>query len=898
MLLERLQHHASQSPNRVALRAPRGEEYREWTYAQAWQAVLSAAGYLRGLGAAPGQRVAIYAENSPEWVLAYLGVAAAGCAAVPLDAQYTARELTGLLAFADCRVVLTTSTLRPALDAALPSTPVQRVVLIDGASHLFESPPLDPPPTLDPKGLLALIYTSGTTGDPKAVRLSLGAVESNIQDMMRLRMIGTADNLLSLLPLHHCYALTVTVLTPLAIGCCSTFCASLRGPDILRITRETTVTVLPGVPKLLEGFDRALAARLDALPPARRALFRALRAVSRFVRLKTGINLGRVLFRSIRKGFSPRFRFFTSGGAKLDAGIANRFLDLGLTIIEGYGLSETAPVLTFNPLARPKPGSVGRALPSVRLRIESPDTQGVGEIVASGPNLMDGYERRPEDTAAVLKDGWFHTGDLGYLDGDGYLFITGRAKELIVLASGKKVYPEELERHYEKSPIVKEVCIMGEELPDGRVERLCAVVVPDFDELRRRKSTDARVTLNAAFVQMAQSLPSYQRVNEVRIVSAEFPRTRLGKLRRAVIRKMLREQRDNTPAEKPLDAEAEALLASPAAGALLARLRGLTHREGAILPSDHLELDLGLDSLARVELDVIMEREFGVKIPPEQAPDIATVGDLLRRLSGAAPAAAAARGWGEMLRERASPPLREIYDLNRSRLRRNALHAVRHALFRFGQRAFPIDVRGAHLLPRGPFILCPTHASFLDALLVFTALPDRAQERMFFLAYEDLFRNAAMRLVARIGYVVLTATSDTLLPSLRRAIEALDLGWSVTIFPEGVISRDGALQRPRPGAGILSCHSGAPIVPCLIRGSFDTLSYANPRFRLVPLGLTFGAPIRPPQRPSFEAQDYADMAEAWRRAIVEMRRQDDAAGGPTAGRSPTVASAPSQGADA
>ncbi|HRU07083.1 MAG TPA: 1-acyl-sn-glycerol-3-phosphate acyltransferase, partial [Candidatus Brocadiia bacterium] len=397
------------------------------------------------------------------------------------------------------------------------------------------------------------------------------------------------------------------------------------------------------------------------------------------------------------------------------------------------------------------------------------------------------------------------------------------------------------------------------------------------------------------FAQMAQSLPSYQRVNEVRIVSTEFPRTRLGKLRRAEIRRMLREQRGDAPAEKQLDPEAEALLASPAAGALIARLRALAHREGAILPSDHLELDLGLDSLARVELDVIMEREFGVKIPPEQAPDIATVGDLLRRLSDAAPAAAAARGWGEMLRERASPPLAEMFDLERSRFRRNALHAVRHALFRFGQRAFPIDVRGAHLLPKGPFVLCPTHASFLDALLVFTAIPDRVQERMFFLAYEDMFRSPPMRLAARIGYVVLTATSDTLLPSLRRAIEALDLGWSVTIFPEGAISRDGALQRARPGAGILACHSGAPLVPCLIRGSFDTLSYAHPRFRLVPLGLTFGAPIHPRRRQEFTSQDYASMTQAWTQAIIELRRQDDASGSPTAGRSPRVDGAGAQG---
>jgi long-chain acyl-CoA synthetase len=889
MLEELLRVHADRMPKAIAIRAYPNDGGREWTNEQIWTLSCKAAARLRSSGVNPGDRVVLYAENSPEWILAYLGIYLAGAVAVPLDVQYTSREIGTVCKFADCRVILCSQAKRQIAESILPD-----VLAIEQGSDLYEAPVPEHIAPRKPEELMTVIFTSGTTGEPKGASLTVGNIMSNVESLLKMDYIRKGDVFLCLLPLHHCYALTTSVLVPLAAGCPITLCTSLQGPDILTAMRETRVSIVMGVPKLYEGLDRAIFDKVNRASYLMRRVFSGLMRLSHGLRRVTGWNAGRVLFPGVHRAFGRSFRFFVSGGAKLDRVITERFLDLGIKVIEGYGLTETAPVVTLNPIRRIRPGSVGTALPGVEVKIEQAGADGVGEIAVRGPNVMQGYDRRPDETAGVLRDGWFYTGDLGFLDSDRYLHITGRLKEVIVLPSGKNIYPEDVERYYERSGLIKDICVLPVGQSDGRVERLRALVVPAFDELRRIRATSTYDTIHQEITRLSQGLPSYMRVTDLKIVTDELPRTRLGKLRRAEIQHMaLNEVVQATAQVSPRD---QALLAVAGADWLIARLRSLSGHTGEIVPASNLELDLGIDSLGRVELEVILDKEFGVKIPAEEAADLVTVGDILKRLSPEHREKWGQEGWNEILAKPVSPPLSELFDLHPGLLKGGSLRLLRHAASRLSRWMFPLDVQGLENLPTDrPFLLCPSHSSLIDSVLIYMSLPDRFVDKVFYLGAAEFFESAFMRWIGRNGRVIPTATTDTVLTSLRRVAEVLRMGMSVCIFPEGHITRDGFLQRPRPGAGILACELNVPIVPVLIRGTYEILSYTHPGFRFRPIGLTIARPIEPPPKGDkvrFDNSDYAAVMADWEQVLRRLRLEDDASGSRTAGRSPRIKESP------
>ena len=538
MLEQRLRSRAEQNPDAPAMRVKRDGVYREWSNAQTWSLARSVAAELRHLDVAPGERVGLFAENSPEWILAYLGIYLAGAVVVPLDAQYTERELATVAGFAGCRVMLCDEHTRPRAESVRAEAQIQELLSIAPDAPIFSAPPLESPARRRPDELMTVIFTSGTTGDPKGVCLSVGNITSNVQSCLDIGILQPQDALLCLLPLHHGYALTAAALVPLSGRGSITFCSSLRVPHILQTMRDTDVSVVMAVPKLFEGFDHAIRNKRARAAPWKQLLFAVCARFSAAVRRITGWNPGRLLFPSVHRMFGTRFRFFVSGGAKLDPAVANRLLDLGVTVVEGYGLTETSPVITFNPVKDPRVGSAGLPIPGVEIKIADPDDQNVGEVLVRGPNVMQGYDRRPEDTAKVLRDGWLHTGDLGFIDADGYLHITGRAKDVIVLASGKNIYPEDVERHYEQSPLIGEICVMPIEQADGRVNRLRALLVPALDELQRRKIADSHQAIRRELASLAHGLAAHIHLADVKLVTNPLPRTRIGKLRRMEIRRM------------------------------------------------------------------------------------------------------------------------------------------------------------------------------------------------------------------------------------------------------------------------------------------------------------------------------------------------------------------------
>ncbi|MBI2117149.1 MAG: AMP-binding protein, partial [candidate division NC10 bacterium] len=432
---------AARQPDRLALQIKEATGYRRLTYGVVARQARTLAAALGLAGARPGDRVALVSENRPEWTVAYFAVAAAGATAVPLDVQLSDAEVANVLRHAGCRMAIASGKQAPRLlgvDAG-GAAPL-RVVDLDAEGSgdrvlafraiLREAGASAPPslPSVQDDALASILYTSGTTGTPKGVMLSHSNFLANARSVLDFGLVNAEDNLLALLPLHHAFPFMVQLIL-LYSGAHLTFLASLKAPDLLACMQETGVTLLVGVPQLFYMLHKGIFDEIGRRPLPLRFLMQWLLRLSGALR-PLGINLGRIVFAPVHRKFGGRIHFMASGGARLDPVIARDFLALGFTMTEGYGLTETAPVVCFNPLGRVRPGSVGIPLPGVEVKIVNPDVEGVGEIAIRGPNVMQGYYQNSAATAEVMRDGWFLSGDLGVLSADGYLTITGRAKEV------------------------------------------------------------------------------------------------------------------------------------------------------------------------------------------------------------------------------------------------------------------------------------------------------------------------------------------------------------------------------------------------------------------------------------------------------------------------------------
>jgi long-chain acyl-CoA synthetase len=893
---------AARQPDRLALQIKEGTGYRRLTYGEVTRQARALAAALLQAGVAPGDRVALISENRPEWSVAYFAVTAAGATAVPLDVQLSDGELNIVLTHAGCRMAIASGKQAPRLLAVKAGGGAAlRVVDLDAESPTDRTLAFRPilrdhegtaPPSLPAVGndaLASILYTSGTTGTPKGVMLSHGNFLANAKSFLEFGLVNRRDNLLGLLPMHHAFAFMVQLII-LYSGAHITFPPSLKGPDLLACMHETGVTVLVGVPQLFYMLHKGIFDEIGRRPLPVRFLLKGLLRLSGALH-SLGLNLGRMVFAPVHRKFGGRLRILCSGGARLDPVIARDFLALGFAMTEGYGLTETAPAACFNPLDRMRPGSVGIPLPGVEVKIINPDAEGVGEIAICGPNVMRGYYQNPAATAEVMRDGWFLSGDLGCLDADGYLTITGRAKEVIVLSSGKNIYPEEVEEQYLKSPYIKEICLVPQIADRGgaAVEGLLALVLPDLDYFRAQGMTNIFETIRWDMENVGRDLPPFKRPTGLVIVKEGFPRTRLGKIQRHLVQQRFQAeyaQEAATAEVAPSDAD-QTLLEDEVGRRILAYLREAVGKPAVEL-NDSLELDLGMDSLARVEMLVALEEIFNVKIPDEAAAECFTVREVIQRLQTlrGAPAPPGApsrrRGWGEIL---TAPPPAEVQALVEasSRPSATAITAVSRgmcvSLFR---TIYRLRVEGLqHVPPSGPLILVANHCSFFDAFILAASLPPRTYQHMFYMGFEWFFRHPVLAWWGR-GVRVIPVDMDTLLMrALQASAVVLRQGKILCVFPEGERSVDGRVRPFRKGVGILAKELKVPILPAYIGGSFE----AWPRGRSLPgihqLRVRFGAVVTPETLLTEEGPRGADDAET---IVMRLRERVAALGGETTGQ--------------
>ena len=865
MLIEKLGEYTEKQKDKVALQVKRGENWIKITYSDLWKRSVGVASTLKENGITRGDKVALFANNSPEWVIAYLGIHFSGAVVVPIDGQYGKEELTTLLKFSDSKGIIYDKEKSGIVESI--SSVNSDILTYDLDSVIQKSPSNDfSPVEPNPEDTMSIIFTSGTTGEPKGVQLSCGNIFSNIEGILKGIKITHKDNILNFLPLHHAYASTTGVFTPLSTGGTITFCESLKGPDIMAVMQETGVTILPGVPQLFTLLERGIFQKIESLGFLSKSFFNFLYKISGSVRNTFGIRLGKLFFGKVHKQFGSKFRFCVSGGAKLDRDVSERLQNLGILMLEGYGLTETSPVISMTPLSCPRPGSVGRPLEKIEIKIDNPNPDGQGEICMKGPNLMKGYYKNEKATSEVIRDGWFHTGDLGYIDKDEMIFITGRAKEVIVLPSGKNIYPDEVEIHYQNTSMVKEICIMQTKDPSGEHKGLCAVVVPDSGELIARKVRDARDRIRTELGIVGASLPSYMRITDLVLLDESLPRTRLGKLKRAKIEEMVNEQRKsgNKKQTFEISPEMKEMMENPQAAKFSERLEDLLGREGPFYPGMDLEIDLGMDSLTRIQMDVILEQEFGVVIPEEESPHIRTLGDILKRvMNQEGTNEKTALTWSERLAEAPSIPLDEMFNMKRGFVKNTIILFIKYITLIIMKILFGVEVKGIENIPKDkPVLICPNHQSYLDPVLMFAFLPDFLTNKLMFIAFQEYFQKAPFSWLVKMGRIILTGGASTLAESLKLSAEGLKKGMSVCIFPEGRRSISEDVMNPKPGAGILSCETNTPVVPVYIDGTYKVMSPSNPGFRRTKVRLIFGDSIEP-----VKDENYQKMVEDWKKAV-------------------------------
>jgi len=625
-------------------------------------------------------------------------------------------------------------------------------------------------------------------------------------------------------------------------------------------------------------------------------LVRTLMAFNRGLR-RAGVNAGKIFFGKIHATFGPHMRYVVTGGSRFDPAIARDFYSFGIDVLNAYGLTETTGGAFLSRPGHVVFGSVGPPLPGIEARIIDPKpvedgAPPAGEIAIRGAIVMKGYWHRSEATAEVLRDGWLYTGDLGYFDSHGDLFITGRRKEVIVLANGKNVYPEEIEAHYLQAPYVKEICVMALEARPGdpTSERLHAVVVPNFELLRERKIVNTKEAIRFEIEALSHKIASTKRLGSYDIWQEDLPRTTTRKLKRFQLEKKVRELKQSggadsgIGADKPLTDDDQLWLERDDVKRALAIVRESSRNHlDAIRPTHNLELDLGLDSMQRVELLTGLEQQLGGDVPESQLAEIYSVRDLVDAVLASADrgeghAGAAMPAWSTILSEPVTDP--EVLALARHHTFADVFFfLLGRLIYLFARDRFHLKVSGLENLPeKGPYLLCSNHQSYIDPLVMTGALPWPLFRQVFALGTSEIFGRGFMRRLARWLRVVVLDPDANLVPAMRAGFFGLTHGRILILYPEGERTNDGNPTIFRKGAAILSVHAQAPIVPVAIEGFYQ----AWPRHKKYPkfanLRLTFGKPIQPPPLDQASEAAYEALTSELKTRVVamwqELRKKD------------------------
>ncbi len=737
----------------------------------------------------PSKKIAVFSENRLEYIYALYASWFEGNIFVPIDFMSQPDEVAYILNDAKPDVVFTTDSNLPILQKAIPQVehPIE-IINFDSIKDLELVASNSKFPDVDMEDTALIIYTSGTTGSPKGVMLTFRNLHANIVAVTEVGLFDINSNVLVLLPLHHILPLLGSVIVTLYIGGIATLSPSLQSPDVMETLEKNDLTMIIGVPRFYSMVRNGIKAKIDGSI--------ITKSIFKLAEIVDSRAFSKKIFKKVHDKIGHSMRFLVCGGAAIDEEVSKDYRTLGFELLVGFGMTEAAPMITF-----PRPGKAvinasGSAMPNTEIKIVD------GEVIARGPQMMKGYYKRPEETAEVLKDGWLHTGDLGYIDEDGNLFITGRKKEIIVTEAGKNINPNEIEfKILEMSSQISEIGVYMED------NILKSIITPNFRELKEEGVVSIEEHILHGVIEKYNSkVAPYKRIKRISCISDELPRTRLGKIKRHELAGLAQKKSksDKIEIKEPTFKEYE-----------LIRNFINSEKNITVLPTDHLELDLGLDSLDTVSLQVFINTTFGLNITPEKFLDHPTIEQLAKYVADKKQKIEVDNvKWSEIFKEKVELKLPKSW--------------FTHSFFKYASRIFfslyfRVKAEGKEKLPDTPFILAPNHQSYFDGMFVSMFLKRNVFKKTYFYAKKKHVNNLIFKFLANTNNVIVVDINKDLKQSLQKMAEVLKKGKNLIIFPEGTRSRDGELGSFKKTFAILSAELGVPIVPVAIDGAYKAM---------------------------------------------------------------------------
>lgn len=789
-------HDASQRyGKKPALFMKPGFRYRSWSYNDVWEESGKVATLLQQKGIKKGDRVAIWAPNSPQWVFAFFGSMRAGAIPVPVDLRSDAGFVARI-----------TEKSRPSFGfssrfaAGAGAAIGVETVLLEELESLTTDLGEPEPVSIDGEDLAEIMFTSGTTGDPKGVMLSHRNILANLESIQHFIPGQPYYRVLSLLPLSHMLEQMGGLFMVFGCGADVTYLTSMQPAAIMKTMKERHIVTMVLVPQVLTLFINGIEAEV-----ARKGKQRLWDALNRLA-VRLPMRCRRVLFAQVHRKMGGKVEFFVAGGAALDPVLAKKWTNMGIKVIEGYGATETSPVITIHPLDNPGYGSAGLPIPGVDLRIADD-----GEVQVHGPNVMAGYWEAPEQTAAVLEDGWYTTGDVGSIDEKGYLHLSGRKKDMIVLPTGQNVFPDDIERILNDHPAIAGSAVVGLE---GGSQVHAAVVL--------REGGDAGEAIRWTNAQLGE----HQRIQGFTVwPGADLPRTHTLKVKKHEVIKAL----EAGPQESVAAAPERDAKAPVSVDTIIAEFAQVPLAD--VQPDKTLGEDLGLDSLSRVALLSSVEEQLRAYVDDSLVTAETTVAGLRTLVENAAgtPVQFGFPAWGRRFWARGV----------RGFLQRTAV-------FPGLKWAYGVKITGKSNLDgiEGPVMLASNHHIHLDNGVLLKALPGHIRGRLAIAASSHMFKNRLRSLlIPLLGNGFPFAKDGPVRPSLENLGKVLDEGWSVLIFPEGELTVGGPMKPFKPGIGLIATQSRVPVIPMRLEVTrFGYPSYA-PFLRRGALDVRIGKPL-------------------------------------------------------
>lgn len=768
-------------------------------------------------GVGKGDRVALGGRNHPAWAIAYFAIIRTGAAAVPVDKDYEALPLATVLRKSGAKLALFDEhvvTLDDQ-DAICPRWDLHEAaaVVVDDRAPV-EAPVVD----IDDSDLASVLYTSGTTGDPKGVMLTHENFTALIAALAPLFPLEHDDRVLSVLPLHHTFEFTCGMLLPLSRGARVIYLDEINGDRMVEGLDAGQVTAMIGVPALWELIERRVLSEVRDRGKLAEKLFDFTLDLNRNIGKNLGFDLGRVLFGPVHAQLGGNLKYLVSGAAALPKDVHRTFQGLGLHLAEGYGLTEAAPVLTLSKASpRNKGGTVGKAIPGVEIKIEAPNAEGVGEILARGPNVMVGYEGDDAATSEVLSDGWLRTGDLGTIDGKDRLRIVGRSKEVILSASGENVYPDDVEVMLGIPRYIKEISIVG--IPDRDkegAERVAVLCVPDYEDVESEQRGTRRREAEAELRKEIGELPRHMRPTVIHFTDVDLPRTATRKVKRKEVRKILETLRE--AAEAVAAAKASGAADDGAGSIVRSAVASIARKQpDEVRPEHDLLNDLGFDSLMSVELASVLEAS---------APRLSSIDLTALRTVGELESAFAAASRRKVEPSKTRQIERDDEDLYVPEfIREPTKAALTVGQLSFYDRFMRVKVTGKANIPHNRnTLVVANHASHLDMGLAKYALGSYGAGIVALAAEDYFFKNKWMRAYFE-NFTNMAALDrrSGLRKAMEQAGEHLDRGRTVLIFPEGTRSNDGVMREFMPLIGHLVMSHDVDVLPLYLAGTHKAL---------------------------------------------------------------------------